>query len=1460
MNAPGRTNPPGGRSAWSIFFLCLAVYLFTYSGSLKSNDERALLSGTDSFVKRGVFTTNQLWWDYTHVSMATSRGDMVPNYEPAEMVAAIPWYLWGQTAGAAAQGILFFNAFITAATAALLYLCALELRYRQRTAAAVALLFAFGTLAWPYSRTFFREPLAVLCLVTLFYALLRLRRDPDGLRWPALAGLALGVALTTKTMPTLAAIPSAALLAGIYTWRATRPEGGAGRSLRYALRPLAAAALPLAAILLLWRWYNVTTLTGVVSFARDVVEYTTNPQLSSSTPQRMWNAARGLAISPYKGIFWYAPALLLALPGFFIALRKQRLETLALALIPAATLAGYSRYLFWSGGVGWGSRCMLTTGPFLALLSAPVLEWLLSERTARTGLATAGRLATGLLLLLSVGLQILGVVLDWRTYELQFLLSQAAIYGGVGEAIDTLYLQPAYSPVFGHIRLLLEGGQPLDFGWVQLRPEGGWALLPGALAVATAGLGLGALAWRYFDRPVRRGVLAAALLAAVALPTVLLLFYRQGDSRYDPYGVDRLLRPLIAPMRSTGIDQALLVPDPTLTDYFLNYYDPRLPWYGAYSEPLPEDLLSMLNGRYRRIWLIRDRNADADDREGRRGPERFLTGAAYKLSEQQQDNWARLLLFSAPGAPVESREPQLDLGEMRLERLTIAVEGGAGGSPGAGLDDRLARVRTGDVLQIGCEWIARAAGGQLYGIRTASRGRRSSRGAARSLAGRRPVPHDDARTRPAHRRPAGHTARRATRPLSPDCRLLRRRPARAPAPDRNRRGRSASGRRGGAVTALASRAVDRARGAGGRAHFLLAVALALPALWPLLAPGFFVSDDGLFHVYRTAALADAWQHGVLYPRLFPEFGFGYGQAVLHYYAPLSYAVPALLALLGLSPATAVEAGLALGFILGSTGAYALGSYLGSRMSGIAGAVAYTYLPYHLADAYTRGALPEHLALGLLPWLLLLFAMIIRELDPGPATMLAAVAWAALLLSHNLSALLAIPLLAAFGVVLAWKHRRLGRLAYASIAGLLGLGLSAGFWLPALTELRYVGLALGPSQGFRDHLLPLARLLPGTFPYPYLPRGSQPVEHPIAWSVAALLVVFAIALVARRTAARAGGAGGRATGAFGLAVALLSAFFLSAAALPVWLLLTPLLGQLQYPWRFHIVMGAGVLLAVVALPLYLPRRAALLVPLLLIVLVGEALLGLPARPLAIPAAVAWSPDQMWKEDAAAGQVGATWTGEFLPLTVQEQRWALGRSRAGAVASSPLPGPPGVTLEEVRYDGYRLSVRSPVPMPLRLHQFWLPAWSARIDEKPARTYPAGELGLVTVDVPAGQSRVDVRWGTTVVRVGAVALAVVALAVWLVLAWRDPRLRWFAAALGVLGVVLVANGSGAGRRVDAGAVQRPGGRYGAVARGRYRCRARCRPGGRNALLVCTAGSGRRLQGVRPPARPGWSACRAT
>ena len=722
--------------AIGIFFLVLGVYLFTYVGAFKSNDERAYFSGMDSFVKRGEFTANQIYWDYTAVGMLTTAGDMVPNYEPGQMVAPIPLYLWGRALGAAVQGVLFFNPVVLAAAAALLYLIFIELSYSRRAGLLGTLVFAFGTLAWPYSRTFFREPLTTLAYLLAFYALLRYR--PPSVRrwiWPSLAGIGLGLAIVTKLI-SVGVIPGLALLAFGYEWR--RPADP-GRTLwRSRLAMIVAAAVPLGALLLLYQVYNWMTLSGVETFSRNILEYTTNPQLSQTVPMRMLRAFVGITISPYKGLFWYCPVLLLGLIGAWPFTRLHRWEGWASLLIVAAHVAGYSRYNYWSGGVAWGMRYLLPIVPFLVLLAAPVWVRLTTkgQRSAdaqRSSVFLGGTLwlrvlvaASWALIAVSVLIQALGVSIDVATWEVKWLLDNIPIWGGLGQAIEGLMLQPEHSPVLGHLRLLL-GGQPLDFAWVQQRPQGVVAVLAEglilSLTLALAGVGAFVAIWR---RPARARVIGwGTAFVMFAGASALLLIYRQGDARYDKYDVDRFLRPMMAELeqarctpsttalRGSAQDapnpgerlqcqDVLLVPDPALTDYFLNYLAATLPWYSLEAKPVDEALAGRLMSRYDGIYLGRDRNAQTDDQEERRGWERWLTDHAYKLSEVKFEDWARLIRFSAGGQIAERTQPGQTLGEFTLAEARLGVEGLRGSAQPT--RDGEVRVRSGDVLQISLDW------------------------------------------------------------------------------------------------------------------------------------------------------------------------------------------------------------------------------------------------------------------------------------------------------------------------------------------------------------------------------------------------------------------------------------------------------------------------------------------------------------------------------------------------------------------------------------------------------------------------------------------------------------------------------------------------------------------------------------------------------------------------------------
>jgi hypothetical protein len=371
-------------------------------------------------------------------------------------------------------------------------------------------------------------------------------------------------------------------------------------------------------------------------------------------------------------------------------------------------------------------RYLLPIIPFLVLLAAPAWAWMMNGASVRrprpaAGTLAMGRIAIWLLILVSIGIQILGISVDLRTHEVRWLLDQAKVWGGIGEAIEALYLQPAQSPIVGHLRLLLSGTEPLDFAWVQRREMGTWALAPAGLilSVGAVALGMFALVW-VWRKPARAGQVGlGASVCLLIVCSLLLIFYRRKDTRFDPYGVDRFLQPLMADLKDVpcgwhGCGDALIVPDPGLTDYFLNYLRAPLVWYAVDAQPVDARLMEQLLARYGRVWLARDRNAQSDDNEGKRGYERYLAEHAYKLKEQQYENWARLLAFSAAGHPAEILAPDQALGEMILEQATLRIEA----TPAAGrrlaashavlepASDGKVQAKSGDTLQVGLRWRA----------------------------------------------------------------------------------------------------------------------------------------------------------------------------------------------------------------------------------------------------------------------------------------------------------------------------------------------------------------------------------------------------------------------------------------------------------------------------------------------------------------------------------------------------------------------------------------------------------------------------------------------------------------------------------------------------------------------------------------------------------------------------------
>ena len=95
----------------------------------------------------------------------------------------------------------------------MLWLTAVRLGYRDRTGMVLGLLFGLATIAWPYAKQFFGEPLSAVSLLGCFYGLLAWRQTGRW-RWLVVAGIGAGVAIATVNAHAVSDCRPCGLVAG----------------------------------------------------------------------------------------------------------------------------------------------------------------------------------------------------------------------------------------------------------------------------------------------------------------------------------------------------------------------------------------------------------------------------------------------------------------------------------------------------------------------------------------------------------------------------------------------------------------------------------------------------------------------------------------------------------------------------------------------------------------------------------------------------------------------------------------------------------------------------------------------------------------------------------------------------------------------------------------------------------------------------------------------------------------------------------------------------------------------------------------------------------------------------------------------------------------------------------------------------------------------------------------------
>jgi len=221
---------------------------------------------------------------------------------------------------------------------------------------------------------------------------------------------------------------------------------------------------------------------------------------------------------------------------------------------------------------------------------------------------------------------------------------------------------------------------------------------------------------------------------------------------------------------------------------------------------------------------------------------------------------------------------------------------------------------------------------------------------------------------------------------------------------------------------------------------ILVLTLFLPSILGIVHHGFFASDDGNWMVIRFSAFYESLRAGQFPVRFLMRLNNGYGYPVADFLYPLFMYVGVPIKAVGFSFLTTIKIVFACSMIGSGIVTFFWLKKLFSLIASILGALVYVYFPYHLYDVYQRGSIGEVLALAIVPFILW---QIERK-----NLLFVSIGIALLILSHNILALLFLPIIIGYLLVRKVSIVNTGLIIFE------GLGLSAFFWMPALYDKQY----------------------------------------------------------------------------------------------------------------------------------------------------------------------------------------------------------------------------------------------------------------------------------------------------------------------------------------------------------------------------------------------------------------------
>lgn len=511
---------------------------------------------------------------------------------------------------------------------------------------------------------------------------------------------------------------------------------------------------------------------------------------------------------------------------------------------------------------------------------------------------------------------------------------------------------------------------------------------------------------------------------------------------------------------------------------------------------------------------------------------------------------------------------------------------------------------------------------------------------------------------------------------------------------------------------------------------ILTLIFIVPSFLALVILPFFTFHDevqivNLYEYFRVFDL------GQFPPVWAPDMHFHFGSPFLAFNYQLPYYLGYLFHLTGLSLTLTFKALLILGLISGAVGMYVLSLSFTAPIWAFVTAIIYTFAPYRAVTTYVRGTLGEALALGIFPWVFWSLYRL-KTKTKKEDLFLAGIMVAALILTHQLAAILSLP----FIILLTFGYRQIKSVV-------LGVVLSAYYWVPVILEKKLIQES--SPFNFYDHFPFIKQLIYSRFAWGASVEGigdwmSFQVGF-VNWLILIVSILYIVFKIIKNCPSLRGQHPdySRTVLVAKLVASTLGVLFLMNIRSSFFWRVFPFTQMVQFPWRLLMLTTLFTsLLAAVISGLFKSKWTGLLViPVLLLTLI-------PTVSYFQPGEVFDRNDQYYLNRFLPG------TDEYLKHTEDYVPLPVGAIRPKSLPKNKIEAIRKLDIKVIDENpfNYQAEISQPQAQEIIFNTFNYAGWKALVDDKEVEI-KSNDKGYIAFDVPRETHKIQIKLTDTRVR---------------------------------------------------------------------------------------------------------------